>query len=572
MKNSRKGSGRSPTRSKSSRSRTTKKKPDIPLVRIFEPCPVWEGEEQIRKERKRRRLIATACVVDPKYTLPAVYGMAKRDVVFFTQNFVVAFEPRLNAYVPFVPWEQQIQYLRRLEQLHEEPTQILVEKSRDVGVTYMNVIFAVHRWLFHPGFKSTFCANLERMVDTLGNPDTIFEKARIILRNLPGWILPAGFDTSKHALSCRIINPVNGNLITGESGDNAGRGGRSTFYFIDEAAHIARAHLVNAATSANAAARIWCSSVNGMGNFFASLRFSGQVEVLSLHWREDPRKSDEWAAAKRREIGDVDFAKEYDIDYGASVEGLIILKRWLDAALRLRDVWREKKGGDVPSTEPSMAGLDVGGGKDLSVFVPRHGIVVGQPVSRRDPDTTGTAYWAIELARKHGIRTINFDPIGVGQGVLSAFRHMDQRHIATLPVNVGDQPSQHVTWDDGRTSRERFANLKAELWWSVRDRLKATYELVQFLETDGREGHEWPIEECICLPNDHQLLTQLNIPRWFTTSSGRIIVESKEQLARRGIKSPDHADALVLAMYDARATWGEDGIIVADNDAEQPDW
>ncbi|WP_404589118.1 hypothetical protein, partial [Neisseria gonorrhoeae] len=89
------------------------------------------------------------------------------------------------------------------------------------------------------------------------------------------------------------------------------------------AAFVANAETVEKALSGNTDCVIWVSSVNGMGNLFARKRHSilKPHQIFRLHWRDDPRKTEEWATAKQASFSDpTTWASEYDIDYSASVE------------------------------------------------------------------------------------------------------------------------------------------------------------------------------------------------------------------------------------------------------------
>ena len=92
---------------------------------------------------------------------------------------------------------------------------------------------------------------------------------------------------------------------------------------------------------------------------------------------------------------------------------------------------------------------------------------------------------------------------------------------------------------------EWFGNLKAQLWWAVRDAFKATHEHVRYLE-----GHEDGVphteDEWILLPDCNELIGQVSLPKWFRNEQGKIVIETKKQLATRGVPSPDYAEALVL--------------------------
>jgi hypothetical protein len=519
-------------------------------VRWYEG-PKSEWKEGVRVERARRARQLALTLGKTREAIrhqDAFRSWCRQDIVYFVNNFVWCFDPREMEIYPFVLFPVQEQYLRFVEEAVQEGKQFVCEKSRDIGVSYLNCAFAVHYWLFVPNFKTTFCANKLDLVDVQGNPDTIFEKMRGILRQLPQWLLPYHGFSSREA---RLVNYDNGNIISGEGGENAGRGGRSTLYIIDEAAFVERADKVNAATSANARSRGWCSSVNGNGNLFFRLRHSGKVRVFTAHWKHDPRKDAAWAVEKRAELTPAVFASEYDIDYGASIEGLMIPALWVEAARELFrrypeevERWRNVKG---------TAGMDIGGGAAECVVVPRHGPVIEAPHCRRNPDSVQVAYWGLDICRAHHIGSLNYDSVGVGFGIGSILGQAEGGpDIAIYGVNVGDPPTELV-WPDKRTSREKFANLKAELWWRAREAFNRSYLLFRHLNGED-DGIRYAIDEVILLGDDDELARQLSMPRWFRTEKGKRVLETKDQLRLRGIASPDRADAAILSLHEAETS------------------
>lgn len=486
----------------------------------------------------------------------------ERDPTAFIQDWGVTYDPRRaragkTATVPFVLFPKQREFLGWVRDRWQGKEYGITEKSREVGVTWLCVGFAVWLWLFHPGTKVSFGSRKEAYVDKKDDPDSILEKVRIMLRNLPAEILPVGFDVEKHAAFMRITNPENGATITGEAGNNIGRGGRSSIYFVDEAAHLEQPEKVDAALANNTNVRIDVSTPNGMGNPFYRKRMSGRHPVFTFHWRDDPRKDEDWYAHQKKNLEPHILAQEVDLDYSASLEGIVIPGSWVEAAKAINGMisW--------PIYRDGVAGLDVGGGgASLSVFVARFGPLVDSPRSRAEGDTTQTAVWAMNLARTSGVNDLNFDVIGVGAGVGSTLEEMRTwdrqttqdpvlggferrtKVVRVNPINVGEAPSDTL-WPDDKTSKEKFQNLKAELWWLMRDRFQKTYEKVLFLR--GQEGGaDHPPEELIALPNDDRLCAQLSLLTWQQTSSGKIAIESKKQLASRGVPSPDFAEALAL--------------------------
>lgn len=493
--------------------------------------------------------------------------MCRRDPHHWFNNWVWTFDPRLAsqgkpAHIPFDMFPRQHEMVDFLAERLDHREDGLIEKSRDIGFTWVAGGFALHQWMFQPGFKTTFGSRKAELVDKRGEPDSIFEKLRYMLRYMPNWLYPEGFNWKVHDNYMRLINPANDNTVAGEAGDDIGRGGRSSMVIIDEAAFIEHGDSVDAATSGNSDCRIWASTVNTMGDIFARKRFGGSLDphqIFRFHYTDDPRKTPEWAAKKRKTMEDHKWASEYDIDYNASTEGICIPSKWVMAGLEIRDMvqWEPAVRG--------VLGLDVGaGGKAKSVAIMRLGPVVTVPHSTGNPDTSETAHWALDTAvgYKHTcadsyeskITRLCYDSPGVGAGVMSVFKHNRKTGLRVEPINTGNPPSTRV-WPDKETSVEKFGNLKAEIWWVARARFKATFEHVKFLKgEEGGIGH--PISDLIILPamsespEVQQLVSQLSLPRWFRNDKGKIVIESKASLSSRGIASPDHADALVLTFVE----------------------
>lgn len=474
------------------------------------------------------------------------------DVAYWFDSWVYTYDPRLlgkpgGAFVPLRLWPKQRDLVKFALGLIAAQREGLVEKSRDVGATYVLAGIALHQWLFNPGFKATFGSRDVDEVDKRDNPDSIFEKMRIMLRRLPLEMLPKGFRFGHHDNYMRIANPETGAVISGDGGENMGRGGRSTIYILDEAAHVKNAEAVEKALSGNTDCVLWVSSVNGMGNLFARKRHSvlQPDQVFRLHWRDDPRKTVEWARAKEASFADpTTWAAEFDIDYSASVEGICIPALWVESAKRLAKI--EPR---LQASVEVVIGGDVGAGKAKSVAIARRGPIVDPPQARGEPDTTETAHWMLEIAKTAKARALNFDAPGVGAGVSSTLMKNPVPGLKVAPINTGLPPSKSTRWPDGRTSEEMFGNLKAEVWWICRTTLQRTHEHVLFL--DGKEGgREHLLTEIMALPSGDResdaLCLQLSLVKWERNEKGKIVIERKEALRRRGITSPDHADALML--------------------------
>jgi hypothetical protein len=127
---------------------------------------------------------------------------------------------------------------------------------------------------------------------------------------------------------------------------------------------------------------------------------------------------------------------------------------------------------------------------------------------------------------------VKVDAIGVGWGVVSMLeRWKDEgRHDSVIVgVNVGERASES----------DRYANQRAEMWWNARTLLQPVEQ------TNGDALQQ------MALPNaDRALLAQLAGPMYRTESSGRIIIERKADMKKRGLQSPDQAEAVLLAVFE----------------------
>ena len=121
---------------------------------------------------------------------------------------------------------------------------------------------------------------------------------------------------------------------------------------------------------------------------------------------------------------------------------------------------------------------------------------------------------------------VKIDTIGVGWGVVSLLDRWckeQQVHADIVGVNVAERPKD----------ANKFKNQRAEMWWNARQLLQP------------REG----VQE-VKLDVDRQVLAQLAGPTYKSDSSGRIQIESKADMKKRGVHSPDRAEAILLALYE----------------------
>jgi hypothetical protein len=501
----------------------------------------WEADVS----REIRRRIDLVSKLDSSERSRSIARQAIRDPVSgletFVRDWAWTYDPRNKAptpkELPLVLWDRQAEFLKWLQRVEDSGDDGVVDKSRDVGVSWLVVAFYVWRWLTVPGWAGAIGSRKADLLDRLNDPKSVFWKVEFSIRMLPDWMRPPGFEMRKHRSYSRIINPETNATITGEAGPEMGRGGRSSLYFLDEFGVMPRAAQVRAAVADNARSILYASTATAPNTEFFRIVHEDSIPHFRLSWKDDPRKDESWRDDYVRKYGLSITAREVDIDYSGGGDDLIIPSDWVRAAVDL-DLGPESQSG------PKVIGFDVAdSGEDETVIVERLGPVVRSIEAWRGRNPVDSAAIVLDKARTSRVSVVRFDSIGVGAGVSGAFASHDSLPFRAVGVNVGVSPTS-VSYSDApeRVARERFANLKAELWWSLRLRFWASWRYMQ--------GEPVPVEECISIPNDAKLISQLSVPKIQANERGLLKIESKESLRRRGTSSPDRADALVLAFAD----------------------
>lgn len=202
---------------------------------------------------------------------------------------------------------------------------------------------------------------------------------------------------------------------------------------------------------------------------------------------------------------------------------------WLEAAVVEEPVW----GGRV------RLGVDVAADGGDEFVVARADGLCSHIVHNSTNNDNAVAVAGIVLDHIHraqkdhadrGVRErvrVKVDSIGVGWGVVSLLKEWgkENRHDADIiAVNVAERAYEN----------EKFANQRAEMWWNLRTLLQPS--------PDGGQD--------VTLAVDRKVIAQLTAPTYRANSSGRIQIEAKADMKRRGVSSPDRAEALLLALFE----------------------
>ena len=170
-----------------------------------------------------RQTVLKACL-DNRELQQEMVNASSRDFLFWINTFVWTFDPRKqNPVVPFMTWEFQDDAFKILDKgigKHD----MLIEKSRDMGASWMILTLFTHRWLFYPMQSFLMVSRKEEYVDKSGDYKGLFQKVDFILDRLPSWMVPVYTRNKLH-----LKNEENGSSIDGESTNgDVGRGDRRT--------------------------------------------------------------------------------------------------------------------------------------------------------------------------------------------------------------------------------------------------------------------------------------------------------------------------------------------------------
>lgn len=527
-----------------------------------------EGRAQAyAAEYTRRMRICEKLKHDPDQRA-RVMAHYKNNPADWISDFGITFDPRnqppVPKLMPFILFARQREFIEFLHGCLQDREAGLVEKARDMGASWLCVAFSVWLWLFHSGTAIGFGSLKADAVDKPDDPRSIFHKIRQQIDYLPQWMTPVGFEPSIHATYMKIVNPENLATITGESGDNIGRGGRTTIYFKDESAHYQRPEKIEAALGDNTDVQIDISSVNGTGNVFYKRRMAGEVwqpdahptkgktRVFIFDWRDHPAKTQEWydqrrARAEAEGLLHV-LAQEVDRDYAAAQDCVIISSEWVRAAIDAHI----KLG--IPFEGAKVAAQDVADeGADKNALAMRHGVILTH-ISAWGGEAGESAKRALPLCIEAGIGEVWYDCIGVGAGFKAAANTI-KHGLSIQPWDASESPTSpnsRIIQNDSASPKnvDFFLNLKAQGWWSLRTRFYKTWRAVMF-------GEVYPFDELISLPSTlygvHALITELSQPIYTYNGAGKVLVDKKPD----GASSPNMADAVMMCFHAGHRLQGQ---------------
>lgn len=225
-------------------------------------------------------------------------------------------------------------------------------------------------------------------------------------------------------------------------------------------------------------------------------------------------------------------------------EDAVIKRKWIEAAIDAHIKL------NIEVTGRYNIGYDVAdSGNDKNCLVAVKGILATDLIEwKANEDELRSSALKVYNKACELNASVVYDSIGVGAGVgsnIKEFNQLNDTKIINIKFIAGDKvKNPEGIYKDNIRNKDMFSNLKAQAWWNIADRFRNTYNAVI-------NGYDFKQNEIISIDSNllglEDLVIELSTPKKDVDMTGKTKVESKQDLAKRGISSPNKADAFVMA-------------------------
>jgi hypothetical protein len=452
----------------------------------------------------------------------------------------------------FNPAQHKLHKLIEEQRAKNGRVRVIILKARQLGVSTYTAARLLHQTITKPGLRTIIIGHERRASSNL------FEIVKRFFDFLPEGIKPSVGTSNAESLVFDRLD--SGYIVTVATGEGTGRSATAQLLHASEAAFWAdlplqMASLMQTVPDLPGTEIIIESTANGYNDFHSLWRKAetGESEFMPifLPWSLDPgyrrevdidflMTGDEkklaetygldaeqiaWRRAKVNQLGSGErFPQEYPL-----VASEAFISSSFDSFIPADLVVRARKE-KAEAYGPLIIGVDPAGmGADRTAIAFRKGRCITKIESRRGLDTMEVAGWVQRIIREEKPAKVNIDVGGLGVGVYDRLYETSSNRRFINAVNFGGKPVEPPPLDERGNPAGGPANRRAELWLNMKKALEA-----------GR----------FVLPDRDSLQADLVSCGYKFDSSGRLLIESKQDMRKRGVPSPDEADAVALCFSE----------------------
>jgi Terminase RNaseH-like domain len=477
----------------------------------------------------------------------------RNDLEYFSRH-ALKLRPKAGQLESFIfnPAQRKLHEILEKQKATTGKVRVVILKARQLGVSSYVAARLYHRTINSPGLRTIIIGH-QRFASS-----NLFEIVKRFHDGMPDELRPSvGASNAESLLFDRLDS---GYIVSVANNEGTGRSATAQMLHASEVAFWAdlplqMASLMQTVPDLPGTEIILESTANGFNDFQSLWRKAeaGESEFMPvfLPWSIDPgyrreiegdfeMDSDEraladlhkldkeqiaWRRAKISQLGSVErFPQEYPLlaseaFISSNFDSFISP----DLVIKAR---REK----VDPYGVLIVGVDpAGSGADRTSIAWRKGRCITKVESRRGMDTMEVAGWVKKIIREDKPTRVNIDVGGLGVGVYDRLIEQGQSRRIVQAVNFGGKPVEPPPVDELGHAAGGPANRRAEMWSNLKKALE-----------EGR----------VNLPDRDSLQADMVSCGYKYNSAGQLLIESKQDMRKRGVPSPDEADAVALCFAD----------------------
>jgi hypothetical protein len=478
----------------------------------------------------------------------------RNDLIYFAEH-ALKIRPKTGALVPFRFNAAQLKLHEAIEKQKAETGRVraVCLKARQLGISTYIAARLFHRTINNPGLRTLIVGHERRASSNL------FQIVRRFYDHMPEEMRPSTGTSNAEELIFDKID--SGYLVSVATQDGAGRSATAQCLHASETAFweslpLQMASLMQVVPEVDGSEVIIETTACGYNDFHSIWRKAeaGESEFMPvfLPWsidKEYRREVDSafkldaeeaklaelhslsneqiaWRRGKISQLGSPDyFAQEYPL---TASEAFIssTFDSFIPASLVLkaRRLKTEPYGSLIVGVDPA------GKGADRTSIAFRRGRRIEKVESRRGLDTMEVTGWVAKIIREQKPAKVCIDVGGLGVGVFDRLMELGHSRSVVQAVNFGGKPTELPPLDETGKPAGGPANRRAELWSNLKKALES--------------------EAGLSLPDSDALQADLVSCGYKYNSSGALVLESKDDMRRRGVPSPDEGDAVALCFSE----------------------